>query len=303
MKFLYFLEKLRFPALDEIMLLITHFGEELAFLAAVLIFFWCVSKRRAYYILAVGFFGTMANQFLKLLCRVPRPWVLDENFTILERARAAATGYSFPSGHTQTAVGTYGAIALTTRRKWLRWVCVALAVLVPFSRMYVGVHTPWDVLVGAAMAVALLIVLLPAAREDNYRVMGVLFPLMIVTGIAFLLYVELYPFPADVDAANLAEGVKNAYTLLGAVAGMAVVWLLDEKKLHFPVDAVWWAQILKVVLGLGLVLLVKAGLKAPLNALFGGHAIASTVRYFLVVLAAGALWPMTFSWFSKLGRK
>ena len=84
---------------------------------------------------------------------------------------------------------------------------------------------------------------------------------------------------------------------------MAVVWLLDEKKLHFPVDAVWWAQILKVVLGLGLVLLVKAGLKAPLNALFGGHAIASTVRYFLVVLAAGALWPMTFSWFSKLGRK
>lgn len=303
MKFLYVLEKLRVPGLNELMLLLTRFGEELVFLAVVLILFWCVDKRRSYYVLAVGFFGTMVNQFLKLLCRVPRPWVLDGNFTILEQARTAATGYSFPSGHTQVAVGTYGAIALTTKRKWLCRVCVALAVLVPFSRMYVGVHTPWDVLAAAACAIVLLAALLPAAREDNFRVMAVLFPLMLAVGTAYLLYVELFPFPANMDEANLAEGTKNAYTLLGAVAGMAVVWLLDEKKLHFPVEARWWAQILKVVLGLVLVLAVKSGLKAPLNALFRAHPAASAVRYFFVVLTAGALWPLTFRWFSKLGRK
>ena len=50
--------------------------------------------------MTVGFFGTLVNQFLKLVCRVPRPWVRDPNFTIVEAARADATGYSFPSGHT-----------------------------------------------------------------------------------------------------------------------------------------------------------------------------------------------------------
>ena len=112
MEFLYFLETLRMPGLNEFMLLITRLGEETAFLAAALIVFWCVDKRRGYYLMAVGFIGTMANQFLKLLCRVPRPWVLDPKFPILEQAREAATGYSFPSGHSQSAVGTFGAIAI-----------------------------------------------------------------------------------------------------------------------------------------------------------------------------------------------
>ena len=60
---------------------------------------------------------------------------------------------------------------------------------------------------------------------------------------------------------------------------------------------------LKIAGGLALVLLVKSGLKAPLDALFGGHMIARAVRYGLVVVVAGMIWPMTFGWFSRLGRK
>lgn len=55
----------------------TCFGEELAFLLLALTIFWCVSKEEGYYLLFVGFFGTVLNQFLKLLCRIPRPWVRD----------------------------------------------------------------------------------------------------------------------------------------------------------------------------------------------------------------------------------
>lgn len=304
MEFLYVLEKIRVPGLNELMLLVTRFGEETAFLAIALVLFWCVDKRRGYYIMTVGFFGTMANQFLKLQCRIPRPWVLDENFTILEGARAEATGYSFPSGHTQTAVGTYGGIALTEQKhKWLKWVCIVLAVLVPFSRMYVGVHTPKDVLVAAAMALVLMFVLQPIVYREDGRGMKILLPVMIAVSICYLAFAECFPFPADMDPENLAHGRENAYTLLGALIGISVVYAVDEKKLHFKVEAVWWAQILKVVLGLILVLAVKAGLKAPLNALFGGHLIARTLRYFLVVIAAGIVWPLSFSWFGKLGKK
>ena len=106
MELLYLLEKIRLPILDEIMLIITMLGEETAFLAIALIVFWCVDKKRGYLVMAVGFMGTIANQFLKLLCRVPRPWVLDENFTVVGDAKDAAGGYSFPSGHSQNAVGT-----------------------------------------------------------------------------------------------------------------------------------------------------------------------------------------------------
>ena len=114
MQFLYLLEKIRVPGLNELMLTITHLGEETAFLVLALVVFWCVDKYRGYFVLGVGLMGTVLSQFMKLLFRIPRPWVLDENFTILEEARAEAGGYSFPSGHTQSAVGTFGAIAAST---------------------------------------------------------------------------------------------------------------------------------------------------------------------------------------------
>ena len=106
MKVLYALESIRMPWLDTVMAAITHLGEETVFMVAALFVFWCVSKRHGYYLLAIGFAGTVLNQFLKLLFRIPRPWVLDSDFTIVESARAQATGYSFPSGHSQNAIGT-----------------------------------------------------------------------------------------------------------------------------------------------------------------------------------------------------
>ena len=302
MKVLYYLESIRMPGLNEFMLGITRLGEETAFLVAALIVFWCVDKRKGYYVMAVGFAGTMANQFLKLLCRVPRPWALDPDFTILEQAREAADGYSFPSGHSQSAVGTFGAIAATSKNKWVKGVCIALCVLVPLSRMYLGVHTPADVLVGAGMALALVWLLRRWIMEGD-RGMLVLIPLLTAMAVGLLLYTTCWPFPADVDQENLASGVKNAYTLLGCMLGIAVVYPVEKKYVRFSTEARWWAQILKVILGLAVVLLVKEGLRAPLDGIFGGHMAARMIRYFLVVLAAGILWPMSFGWFSRMGRK
>lgn len=114
MTFLYILESIRNPFLDQLMLLITTLGEETAFLVAAMIMFWCVDKNRGYYMLCVGFLGTLVNHILKLTFRVPRPWVADPEFTIVEQAKEAAAGFSFPSGHTTSAVGTFGAIGYST---------------------------------------------------------------------------------------------------------------------------------------------------------------------------------------------
>lgn len=241
MVFLYILEKIRMPGLNEFMLLITRLGEETAFLVAALVVFWCVDKRKGYFVMTVGFIGTIANQFLKLACRVPRPWVLDEKFTILEQAREAAAGYSFPSGHSQSAVGTFGAIAAVSGKRWVRWACVAVCVLVPLSRMYIGVHTPADVLVGAGMALIMVLALRRPVIEKGTPAMKVLIPAMILMAVGLLLYTELWSFPADMDAHNLESGTKNAYTMIGCLTGVTAVYVAERKFVDFSTEAVWWA--------------------------------------------------------------
>ncbi len=295
MKVLYALESIRVPWLDTVMAAITHLGEETVFMVAALFVFWCVSKRHGYYLLAVGFAGTVLNQFLKLLFRIPRPWVLDSDFTIVESARAQATGYSFPSGHTQNAVGTFGGIARFTRRKWVRVAAIVVAVLVPLSRMYLGVHTPLDVGVAAVIAVALVFALYPLMERSDSRhgVMGAVLAVMLALAVGYLLFVSLYPFPADVDAANLASGVENAWKLLGATVGMLVGWWLDVRFIHFDTRAVWYVLI-KLVGGLALLLGIRAALKAPLAAALGAGA-GGAVRYGVMVLFAAAVWPMVFA--------
>ena len=301
MELLYWFETIRTPALDAAMSLVTRLGEETFFMVAALFMFWCVDKRRGYYLLAVGFTGTLINQWLKIVCRVPRPWVRDPHFTIVESARDGAAGYSFPSGHTQSAVGVFGGVARFTRRWWLRCVCLVLLVLVSVSRMYLGVHTPADVGVSFAVTAALVLLLYPLIESTlwfpgrMYVILGVL----LGASAAFVAFVELFPFPADVDGANLAGAVKNAWSMAGAVGGMLLACLFDNRLLQFPNRAPWWGQLVKLLGGLVLVVLVKSLLKAPLLALCGGHQAAHALRYFLMVLTAGALWPMTFRFFER----
>lgn len=309
MEFLYFLQSLRCPVLDAIFSLVTHGGEETAFMAVGMIVFWCVSKYQGYYLLCVGFVGTVVNQFLKMLCRVPRPWVKDPSFPIVESARAEATGYSFPSGHTQTSVGLYGGIARMTKKTVIRIVMIALAVLVPFSRLYLGVHTPADVLASLAIATALVFLFYPLFKraEASPRVMYVILGSFLVLISLYVGFVALYPFPADVYAPenlhNLQSAQKNGATLFGCAVGLLLTYTVDQKWTHFETRAVWWAQILKAIGGLGVVLATKELLRTPLEAVIGNTLVARGVRYFLVVVLGGILWPMTFRFFAKLGKK
>jgi undecaprenyl-diphosphatase len=302
MGLLYLLEDIRIPVFNEFMLAITTLGEETAFLVIALVLFWCVNKYLGYYVLSVGFVGTIFNQFLKLLFRIPRPWVLDQNFTILEEAREAATGYSFPSGHTQSAVGTFGSIGYTAKNRKIRIAAIVIAALVAFSRMYIGVHTPLDVLVSIGLAVVLIVVLRPVVLGNSQKYMPYLLGVMLLLAAGFLAFVKLFPFPGDIDPHNYESGLKNAFTLLGALLGLLTVYIVDEKWLNFNTKAIWWAQILKVAIGLGLVLIVKSGTKEVLNMLLG-ESVGRSVRYFLIVVVAGILWPLSFKWFSKLGKK
>ena len=301
MELLYWLESIRNPVLDGFFSAVTYLGSELVFMVLALTIYWCVSKSQGLYLLSVGCLGTTLNQFLKITCRIPRPWVRDPDFTIVESAWADATGYSFPSGHTQNVVGTFGCLAVDARRPWLRAVLIVLALLTAFSRMYLGVHTPWDVGVAAVMAVILILALRPLFRDADAhpRRMLVILGILGLCNAAFLAYALCWPFPADADPVQLAQGAENAAKLTGALIGMALGYWLDWKKVRFTTEAPLPGQILKLVLGMALLLAIKSGLKP----LLGGSLWAGALRYGLMIFFAAGLWPMTFPWFARLGKK
>ena len=285
MEFLYVLEGLRTPFLDQFFSLVTHLGSEIVFMVLAVIMYWCVSKQEGLYLLSVGCFGTTVNQYLKLKYRVPRPWVRDPNFTIVESARAD---------------GTFGCMAMGTKKN-IRWLYVFLAALTAFSRMYLGVHTPEDVLVSAAISIVMVVCLRPLfLRLDEKPVKGIWILLaFFAISILYLVYANVLKLPPEVDQSNLEHGIKNAAKLAGAIFGMILGYAIDLKWVKFDTKAPLIGQILKCVLGLALVLAIKEGLKPVL----GSSNLSAAVRYGLMTLFAGGIWPMTFAFFTKIPGK
>ncbi len=305
MELLRALAEIRTPFWDTVMGYVTYLGDETVFMAAGLIVIWCIDKKWGFRLFYMGLLGTALNQLLKAVFLLPRPWVQDPSFSIVEAAREGATGYSFPSGHTQSAVMLFGGVAMWLKKGWATVVAIAIVLLTAFSRMYLGVHTPLDVGVSVLAGLLMLLLMHYAFRyaDSGRRAIRVLGG----AGMLFCIAVILYLLLAPATAANVAEfdahGRESVWSLVGAMLGLLLIWWIDDKYLNFPVKAVWWAQILKCLGGLAILMLVRVLLKAPLNALFGGDAAANGLRYFLMTLVGGAVWPLTFRFFSRLGRK
>ena len=107
MSFLWTLSGIRTPLLDTIFQLITFLAQELVIIAVICALYWCIDKKLA---VQIGFNYLCAGllvQSLKITFRIPRPWVLDPEFKAVESSIPAATGYSFPSGHTQSGTSLF----------------------------------------------------------------------------------------------------------------------------------------------------------------------------------------------------
>lgn len=300
MELLYALQQLRNPVLDAVVGLVTRLGEETVFMVVGMAALWCINKKWGYRIMLAGLIGSVMNQLLKAIFLVPRPWILDPNFAIVEAAREAATGYSFPSGHTQSAACVFGMLAVWVKNRWAKAACVLAVAAVGFSRMYLGVHTPMDVgvsLLTGVVTVALVLWMMRHA-DVSRTARGWASAGTVLFAAALVAYVILAPRREANVAEFDAHGVENAWKLLGTTVGMIVAWWVDTKYVRFETKAPWWGQLIKLAVGFGLVIGVRLGAKPVLAALTGGADWAGAVRYFLMAMVGAVAWPLSFRWFA-----
>jgi undecaprenyl-diphosphatase len=197
-----------------------------------------------------------------------------------------------------------GCLARASKKTAVRVICITLIALTAFSRMYLGVHTPADVGTSLVIGTVLVFALYPLFEKsrENPAILMAVVGVLTACSLAYVIFVETYAWPTDMDPHNLESGIKNGYTLLGCGLAMLVSFYVESRYINFDEKATWQGQLLKLVLGFAIVLGIKAGFKPLLESVLPVMP-ARSVRYFLMVIFAACIWPLTFPRLSKIGQK
>lgn len=243
--YLLWLQGLRGGFIDTVLLTVTEFITSPVMYIFIALIYWCMNKRAAIFLAMNISFGSMLNQTLKNVFCVYRPWIKSTDIIPPEAAKDGATGYSFPSGHTQIASSEFLSIAIwQKKRKWAVAVCIFMTLLIMFTRNYLGVHTPQDVIVSLAVSCIVIFAdsnLLKWIDNGKSRDIVVFLTGVAITSI-LLLYLTYKPYPLDysADGALLVdpkEMIGDCYTAAGCVFGFLIGWIAERRFVGFSTDA------------------------------------------------------------------
>lgn len=293
MSFLWTLSELRTPFLDQVFQYITYLGQELVPIIVICALYWCYNKKLATTIGFTYITSGLLVQGLKITFRIPRPWVLDPDFEPVESAVAAATGYSFPSGHTQSATSLFAPLALFFKKWWQKLLCIAAFLLVGLSRMYLGVHTPKDVCTAIILTsiVALIIWKCQKYFEDPAYTKRISCIILGVT-VIFCIYAYSLYYMGMIEQHYVAD----CYKMAGAAIGFAIGWYLERTKLQFSTEGCTKKELLiRLIVGIVLTVIIYVVPKLlPFEFLFW-----KMIRYAVVIFWIVYGYPYLFTRYRK----
>ncbi len=273
-----FVQQFRTPELDVFFQSITLLGEEECYFAALPLILWSVEVSTAIRLVAFVLISHYCNLFMKELIQEPRPFLLNPSVQVIQ-----VGGYSFPSNHAQTGLVLWMGLAMINTRKWLSICAALLVLLIGFSRVYLGVHFPSDILAGWLIGGFLLFVFYQAnllvftASIKKHWLMHTLLALMLPA-----LLLSLNPSPH-----NWAITAALSGGWCGSVFRKTVLdYLPDKPGINGP------ALILAYGLGLGTVFLWLYGLKILFAEFTEFALMLRFVRYWVTAFwtVAGVAW-------------
>lgn len=301
-QYLLFLQGIRIATggiFDEFFNALSKFAVDiLAFLPFIV--FWSASKKWGYRFLFTHFLSDLLNGIVKLTVCAYRPWIRSELIEPAGDSKTAATGYSFPSGHTVLATADYGTIiaAQKNKRKWLAILCGVLIFLTGFSRNFLGVHTPQDVLVGfiEALLMIWLVGLVQKKIAGKEKLQDILTLAGLFAVAAVILYVTKKSYPMDyVDGKLLVDPQKmmnDVFKACGAVTGLLIGSYLDRHYIHYEIPKGSVNLPVLTWVGFALMLSWKTLFSASMIVTpLGGHWGNFTAR-FIMALFGIAVWPL-----------
>lgn len=177
----HFFQSFASDGLTSLMRLITTLGYMEFFMLFLIALLLAIDFKKAFLMFMVLIWTGAITFFFKDHFNLPRPFHVDNTIQLLdgqlgdeatfnfskrgatsfwaglpadvlaEIRQAEGVEHGFPSGHSSIAIAFWGALAFLFRKKWIIGLCIALMLLVPLSRIYLGVHFLADVLGGITL--------------------------------------------------------------------------------------------------------------------------------------------------------
>ena len=224
------------PFLDFFFSTITHVGGPVIGITFSVLLFWCVNKRLGYKFLYAIIFSFSLNNILKGFFNSPRPIGQDG---ILSNEISTATGSSFPSGHSQANATTFAFIMNQYRNVYVWILGIFMLIMVPLSRLYLGVHWPKDVIAGTFIGILSVFIsnkIFNSSFDKSAKLMIYSLILFIVIGIF-------------VPSNDLSKA-------LGAFIGFIASLIIERKYINFDPKGSFINHFIKCLIGISGALII-----------------------------------------------
>ncbi|MCQ2754787.1 MAG: phosphatase PAP2 family protein [bacterium] len=256
--FLLWLQNIRIHhnELNQFLLWLTKFGEFYIPSLICLTIYWCISLIDGVYLFSLFYANVFFTQLIKMLACVYRPWILNDKIKPPAEAIRGAGGYSFPSGHSSKVASVFGGLAIIYKNKYLTTLVILLILSIMFSRMWLGVHTLQDVIIGFLIGIVLIFILKPFINwlEENKNRYFYIITIINILTVATVWYIRYKTYPMDYFDGHLIvnpnSSIYASLICLSYPLGLLNGVFLCRRFFPFNTDISIRKKVLRCILGI-----------------------------------------------------
>jgi membrane-associated phospholipid phosphatase len=258
------------PALDSVMEFFTFLGKIEFYMLFITFLYWIVDARLGFRVFMVLLSTDIIGMAFKHLFRQPRPyWIGD-----VDHMGQIETSYGIPSTHASDSLSVWASLAYQVKKRWMWIVAIATILLISFSRMYLGVHFPHDILGGWIIGLAVLFSYIKyeqrvsewlGSRSNEYQI-GLGFGISLAFIVVGLIISAVIAPTSDSSAwshmSTEARSLTSYFTLGGALFGAVAGYVMMKFRARFQTRGPWINKVLRYLVGILGVLIAMYGLDA-----------------------------------------